>query len=62
MSDQAKHAIARLTVLYYFGRPHSLICDCPACRAWDECDKIEPSTFAELDELSGRKPEPVKVL
>ncbi len=62
MTDDAKKAIEALTVLYFTGRPHSQICDCPTCRAWDECDKVQPATFTELDEMSGRKPEPVKTL
>jgi len=60
MTDDAKKAIAALTVLYFMGRPHSPICDCPSCRAWDVCnEQIPASVFIELDAISGRKPNPM---
>lgn len=62
MSDEAKQLLAALTVMYFMGRPHGQHCDCPACKAWEVCDDCSISAFTELDELSGRKPEPIKTI
>jgi len=61
MSDEAKKAIALMTVLFLTNRPHSLICSCSACKVWDDLDKlVQPKVLSELDEISGRKPNPMK--